>query len=502
MRTTGFALIAVLALAPTVFAQSVSTQANDSVTARGDAVAKRGKAIEAETLDPSLRSLIGTPQFELSAEIAEGRKKASAKAGFRVWTGLTGEVGVTGAFDEDSERSVISSLRELSQGSSAWFGLSYKRYRVKLDWKAMERICREAAWAGGQSLLADCEGQDLPTQSFAERRAEILARPPRGVCQRMVRALKTGTDAVRAADLEEPCDSLDVETLERQYGAQFTESFASRHAAAIKAGNAAGALALCNEFRRADGLPPTADCDPISLEGDDKKNFGLSWKQRLATANDADLSELCDEYSRALGQTPTGTPDCRARESEVFEHSFRERYEQTFHWLATPIASVRTDVSRARFEFKDALLNDQAPVTETSHKTALSVGVLTANDVLLAVNYARGKQWKGQDPVEVCEPLQDTAALKCQPDMIIGAPEPKNVHQIELQVKGYIGPNLGAQLLVTHDYEKEAWGYEVPLYFIKDKADGLAGGVVLSYRTDTKSFLASVFIGQVFSMFR
>jgi hypothetical protein len=48
--------------------------------------------------------------------------------------------------------------------------------------------------------------------------------------------------------------------------------------------------------------------------------------------------------------------------------------------------------------------------------------------------------------------------------------------------------------------DKHRWGVEVPIYFMKSAQGGLAGGIVASYRGDTKRYDVSVFIGQAFDL--
>ena len=41
---------------------------------------------------------------------------------------------------------------------------------------------------------------------------------------------------------------------------------------------------------------------------------------------------------------------------------------------------------------------------------------------------------------------------------------------------------------------------EVPIYFLQAKSGGLTGGVTLGWRSDTKAFTASAFVGPVLKL--
>ena len=71
-------------------------------------------------IDPSLRSPLAVPTVQMAAEVMDEAKRASGKLGFAIGPGWIGEVGVTGAFDRDFASGRPTSLRRLTNGSSAW----------------------------------------------------------------------------------------------------------------------------------------------------------------------------------------------------------------------------------------------------------------------------------------------------------------------------------------------------------------------------------------------
>jgi hypothetical protein len=467
---------------------------------------QRAGEVENTVADPSLRSPIATPKFEFTAEIADDKKTATAKAGFAWHAGWSGEIGFAGAFDKDADRSALTSLRELTSGSKGWFAVSYKRYRVDFDWKAQQVVCRQAAWAAGVRFQDfDCDESALEDASFAVQLAATAGPEPleRGVCQQFQRAMLTGPEVSAGADLPSGCDTIDVPALESRHGARFTHSYDARYKAALAATppDTARALDLCNEFRRSRGLPPDDECDPAEFSEADKKSFGRSWKERFHAVRVEGEAAICDAYRLASGRLPTGLGGCRPSAPDpLFDTSFRDRFATTYRWLKTPILNLRVDAARPSFKYLDAALASHKD-THGIYSVSGTAGVLLVNDTLLAVTYSQGESWKPKDKVELCQPVPDTSAAACRADVVLGAPQQEDRRQLEGQIKGYLTNDVGAAVFVTRDFEKKAWGLEVPIYFMKDKKGGLAGGLVFSYRSDDDVYDLSVFVGQVFSVF-
>jgi hypothetical protein len=497
--------VTILAIA---LAVPVLAHAQTPADQQSQLTATRAAQVESAATDPSLRSPIATPKIELNAEISDDQKTATAKAGVSWRSGWTGEAGVTGVFDTDQHRTALTSLRELTAGSSAWFATTWKKYRVRFDATQQEIVCRQAAWAAGIRFQEyDCTESALPDESFAARlrHLETPGSSTRVLCQQFERAMLTGREVAAGADLSAKCDSMDTRAAEQLYGARFTESYEARYQAAIGATppEKAVALDLCNEYRRARGLPPGGECDPGQFSPEDKKNFARSWKERFASFRGEGEEEaaICDEYRQASGEIPTGRPGCTPSAPDpLFEQSFKRRYRNTYGWLSTPILSARVDASRPAFNYRDAVLQAHRDVHAIYSITG-TAGVLLVTDTLLAFNYRRGRSWIPSDTIELCEPITASSALACRADVILGAPERDRRNQFEGQITGYLTRDIGAGIFVTRDTGKKAWGIELPVYFMKDKAGGLTGGLVFNYRSDDKAYDVSVFIGHVFSVF-
>jgi hypothetical protein len=465
------------------------------------------------TRDPSLTTRLAVPLVDFTAVLAKDKKTATAKAGFDFGDDVVAEFGVTGAFDEASDRTVLTSLRELTPGSKLWAAFNWRRFRVTAIHAKLEQVCREAAWAAGRSFTDfDCRESTLSETSFAARlQPEAIESNVPLVCVDFARALATAVDVVHGQSAID-CRRSEAEILQavRALGSkakdQLSMSYAARHAAAP---TDVAKLAICNEFRRSERLPPVAKCDASAVAKD--ANWNRSWQARFDAATVADITdrvraeqnaqmvEVCAEVDRARGLTPSGRTSC-ADQSELFTKSFKERYAAAYRWAYTPIVGLRYDTSRNNFNFVDAALVPQPTQTETTHAWTGTLGVLTPGDTLFALNYANSRGWKAQPKRNVCQPLTNTNATTCA-ERIIGAPKPDNRQQTELEIKRKLTTSFAAGFYLTRDHELEAWGVEVPIYFLKNETGGLSGGIVAGYRSDEKRYDLSVFIGQAFDLF-
>lgn len=93
-----------------------------------------GESPIAALIDPALRSPLATPTVQLAVEVGDDSKYATGKVGFALSPRWTGEVGFTGAFDQDLPAKPVSTSRRLTNGSSLWaaatWTASHARRRV------------------------------------------------------------------------------------------------------------------------------------------------------------------------------------------------------------------------------------------------------------------------------------------------------------------------------------------------------------------------------------
>lgn len=68
------------------------------------------------------------------------------------------------------------------------------------------------------------------------------------------------------------------------------------------------------------------------------------------------------------------------------------------------------------------------------------------------------------------------------------------------ELKQFFGANFAVAPKVYVDVTDQILGIEVPLYILQDKKGGLTGGVTPGWRSDTKAFTASAFVGPVLTL--
>lgn len=126
MRCSGhFTVAAVLAFGTAVC--PVAAAADDGRQAGAPAIVE---SVTAAVLDPSLRSTLAAQTFQAAAEIADDRKQVTAKLGFPVLPGWSGEAGVVATFDHDIASSRPASLRRLTDSSSVWGAAAWMPLRT------------------------------------------------------------------------------------------------------------------------------------------------------------------------------------------------------------------------------------------------------------------------------------------------------------------------------------------------------------------------------------
>jgi hypothetical protein len=105
----------------------------------------------------------------------------------------------------------------------------------------------------------------------------------------------------------------------------------------------------------------------------------------------------------------------------------------------------------------------------------------------------------------VC-PVDVTATfVKCTSGSL-GGPDHKKkalgsleLRHMFIMPEGAFLKSLGVSAQVTHDFNSDVTGFDLPLYLIPDAKGNLLGGLRFGYRTDTDDLAVGVFVGSAFS---
>ncbi|MGI8497619.1 MAG: hypothetical protein ACR2OG_08580, partial [Gemmatimonadaceae bacterium] len=96
----------------------------------------------------------------------------------------------------------------------------------------------------------------------------------------------------------------------------------------------------------------------------------------------------------------------------------------------------------------------------------------------------------------LCAPVTATCVLLFRPFPLFPPTQSRRTIA-ELSVQRFVGSGLGVRVEMHYDLGRRVIGYELPLYFIRNNAGGLAGGISLGWRTDRRELSATAFVGEV-----
>lgn len=166
---------------------------------------------------------------------------------------------------------------------------------------------------------------------------------------------------------------------------------------------------------------------------------------------------------------------------------------------AAPFLGTRVEISRDEFAYYDQALASHTDAHPAYAVTA-TTGVLLPRDALVAVNYRWMQSWHVGGDSRACGP--QSGAVVCPVDRIFRVPSPQPRQQLEAQVQAHLGDRIGAGVFVTRDFRDDVWGFEAPVYFIVRRDSGFTGGLVLNYNGYDGRFDVSLFVGQIFRVFK
>ncbi len=118
----------------------------------------------------------------------------------------------------------------------------------------------------------------------------------------------------------------------------------------------------------------------------------------------------------------------------------------------------------------------------------------------LMLEYTHQNAYKAVNTVTACPVTLGTTPTVCVTGSI-GAPTQNIKRLLAFEARReFSKPNLGLALKVTHDFENDHTGLELPIYLFEDSEENLNGGIRLGW-TNTDSFTAGVFAGREFKLF-
>lgn len=98
---------------------------------------------------------------------------------------------------------------------------------------------------------------------------------------------------------------------------------------------------------------------------------------------------------------------------------------------------------------------------------------------------------------DVCTPAAYGAAgTESCASLVVGAPRGRERTVATVSGAWSIGGNAAARLTIAHDVRRAVTGIDLPVWLLQNPAGGLAGGLRLGYRTDSKETTVALFVSQ------
>jgi hypothetical protein len=255
----------------------------------------------------------------------------------------------------------------------------------------------------------------------------------------------------------------------------------------------------------------TALADLDGLRNKTTGELGLLWSRWLAGySGDVNtvLDPVCARYAKATGRTEgpaAGQFRCRLGWFRTDRSPAGQAAYNELVAALTPgkivFAGVNGSIAPESFAFISAdTFAEQPAQKHTSRSFSVVAGVAFETNTVTTLSYAHEVAYEAGDEADVCSPSASGGSLKCV-QAAVGPPgDPRRTNRLSFEVKQFLGTNVAFAPKFNWDVDESVVGVELPIYFLQAKDGGLTGGVTLGWRSDTKAFTASAFVGPVLKL--
>lgn len=120
--------------------------------------------------------------------------------------------------------------------------------------------------------------------------------------------------------------------------------------------------------------------------------------------------------------------------------------------------------------------------------------------MLLTASYQHQRAYDDADTKMLCPASSgDSAPVACV-NGPIGVPVLTTKDLAALEFRWKPASNFAFAVTGTYDAKAKVWGVEAPVYLVSDGKNGLAGGVKVGWRSDTRAVTAGVFVSKPFDL--
>jgi hypothetical protein len=141
----------------------------------------------------------------------------------------------------------------------------------------------------------------------------------------------------------------------------------------------------------------------------------------------------------------------------------------------------------------------QTSESHTNYNVTGSVGAYLWGTIYSSLNYSRGTEFEGGEMKDFCT-ASGTGILSCQ-SHTIAPPKKGRAEKLEFEARGLAGL-VGFSAHVTRDLQAKVTMVDVPIYLLQNLSTSkmeLNLGARLQWRSDTRKYAVSVFIGPALS---
>jgi len=210
---------------------------------------------------------------------------------------------------------------------------------------------------------------------------------------------------------------------------------------------------------------------------------------------------VCDEYKASADYktNPANPADPKEFQCSIgtLPEPYKTRYKKTINWGPTPkIGGIQVTANTNEFKY---FKSDYSSTKEshTGYGIAAGFGRFPLGRVhYLGLNVAYENSYKAGDDANICVPVPNATATKCQ-TLAVGAPTKKTNFIGTVELRAFFGTRAGIIPRVHYEFKKRDVSVELPVYFLHDADGGFNGGVTFGWQPEAKgpAFTASMFFG-------
>jgi hypothetical protein len=217
----------------------------------------------------------------------------------------------------------------------------------------------------------------------------------------------------------------------------------------------------------------------------------------------ADPKGEMTDFMKSVTSRPSGRAILGSTRYDQVAAAYRD-WMRKKDWFA-PVFTLNGQAEQKDFNFFVPSAGPPAGLKQTSeshtnYKITGSLGAYLLGAVYASVNYSRGTAFEGGKTKDFCTAAPVTGILSCQ-SLTIAPPTKGRADKLEFEARGLAGP-VGFGTHVTRDLQANITIVDVPVYLLQNLSTSkmeLNLGAQLQWRSDTRKYAVSVFIGPALS---